>query len=381
MRLKTLGSLFLSGLILLSSTTALAQRPGPPPRSAWTDQVRISGDLRLRHGSVYQEQQVDRHRQRFRLRINGTFAKKDFMVGVRLASGEGGHNSNNQSFDDFFRLKEVYIDRAYLAWKSPGIHGLEIRGGKMPNPFYKTPASDVMWDTDINPEGLVERFQFRKGKNLKLALAAGQFILDEDKTDNNDQWLFGQQFVAAFQPWPDTRARVALAYYDFVNLEESSLGGTSLTGNTVVSVNSEDVLINDYNVLHLTAQLNIRQGSIPVVLLGDYLRNLADPRTEAGEASGDTGYQIGLIFGRAKSPGSWEAAYFYKVLEADATVAALPDSDFGAGGTDRRGQIVWAAYQMTKGLKFKVRYVNTESESQPGTDAINRLQADLSVKF
>lgn len=48
------------------------------------------------------------------------------------------------------------------------------------------------------------------------------------------------------------------------------------------------------------------------------------------------GYQAGVIVGKASDPQSWEAAYFYKLVETDATVADLADSDFGNGGTNRK---------------------------------------------
>jgi hypothetical protein len=61
-------------------------------------------------------------------------------------------------------------------------------------------------------------------------------------------------------------------------------------------------------------------------------------------------------------------------------VADLADADFGTGGTDRRGDIVWAAYNPSKAVQAKVKFYNTEKLS-PGQDDVKRLQADLVVKF
>lgn len=112
---------------------------------------------------------------------------------------------------------------------------------------------------------------------------------------------------------------------------------------------------------------------------------LADPKTAAGVDSGDTGYQIGLILGKASDPNTWEVAYFYKVMETDATIADIADSDFGDGGLDRRGHIVWAAYNFTKYLQLKTKFFNTKRESQTGDpstkDDIDRFQVNLVMKF
>ena len=143
-------------------------------------------------------------------------------------------------------------------------------------------------------------------------------------------------------------------------------------------------LVNDYNVLDITAQIGMKAGTIPVSLMGDYVKNMANSRI-AGVDLQDTGYQAGFILGKASDPHTWEFAYFYKVLETDATVADIADSDFGDGGTDRRGHIIWGAYNLTQYLQFKTKYFMTTKESQTAVpsshDDINRLQVDLVMKF
>ncbi len=137
-------------------------------------------------------------------------------------------------------------------------------------------------------------------------------------------------------------------------------------------------------MLDVTAQLALKVGDLPIALQGDYVKNLADTTTDK-----DTGYQAGVILGKASDPQTWEVAYFYKLLETDAVVADLSDSDFGNGGTNRKGHIVWVAYSPTKVTQAKVKYFMTELEDEtlpPGLaagtrDDIDRLQVDFSIKF
>jgi hypothetical protein len=110
--------------------------------------------------------------------------------------------------------------------------------------------------------------------------------------------------------------------------------------------------------------------------------NTADTVDASGAETKNSGYQAGLLLGKASDPQTWEAAYFYKQVGTDATLADVADSDFGNGGTDRKGHIMWAAYNPTKALQMKVKYFKTEREDDSATpNDINRLQADLSVKF
>jgi len=70
--------------------------------------------------------------------------------------------------------------------------------------------------------------------------------------------------------------------------------------------------------------------------------------------------------------------------ETDSTVADLADSDFGDGGTNRKGHILWAAYNPVCWVQIKAEYFYTEvisSTMPPGEDDINRFQFDLVVKF
>jgi hypothetical protein len=358
--------------------------------SQWVERVTLSGDLRLRHESIMKDPALDRHRQRFRLRIAADTKIEDFIVGIRLASGTGEQVSTNQSFDNLSSQKPLWIDRAFLSWQGSETKWLRLTGGRMANPFFTVYSTDAVWDDDFNPEGFAENFNFKLNDNFMLFFNTGQIVLDEDSGDNNDQWLFGEQVGVNIAPLKDVKTTLAIAYYDFTNTNKGTFGqAVCQSGNTRVNPCSAaanpGLLLNDYNVLDVTAQVGMKAGTLPVSLMGDYVKNMASPKTAAGVDSGDTGYQVGLILGKASDPGTWEVAYLYKVLETDATLADVSDSDFGDGGTDRRGHIVWGAYSLTKYLQFKTKYFITKKESQtavPSThDDINRLQVDLVMKF
>jgi hypothetical protein len=154
--------------------------------------------------------------------------------------------------------------------------------------------------------------------------------------------------------------------------------GTLCPGSTTTNQN----LLNDYNVLDITALVAVKLGSLPVSVMGDYITNTADTKNASGADTEDSGYQAGIILGKASDSQSWELAYFYKLVGTDATLADVADSDFGNGGTDRKGHIMWAAYNPSKALQVKVKYFKTEREDDlAAANDINRLQADLSVKF
>ncbi len=163
------------------------------------DRITLGGDLRLRHESFLNDSEIaarnrDRHRQRFRLRVGSTIKVDQFLVGIQLASGTGEQTSTNQSFDNLFSQKSIWIQQAYVQWKAA--QWLALTAGKMPNPFLRFYSSDVVWDDDVTPEGFAESLTFKLTDTIVVFVNAGQFVLDEDSADNNDQWLFGEQVGA-----------------------------------------------------------------------------------------------------------------------------------------------------------------------------------------
>lgn len=357
---------------VLSAAEAATVREGW--LSPWVDRVSFSGDLRLRHESFFKEDPArDRHRQRFRLRLGTEMEIESLLVGFRLASGVGDQSSTNQSFEGFFGQKPLWIDRAYLKWKGPGV---SLIGGRMPNPFFRPYSTDAVWDPDINPEGFAESFHVDLSERISLFVHAGQFVLNELKDDQNDPWLFGEQLGGRIALDRSTIATVAVAHYAFKNIQGTALDQTGIyEGNSRVG----NTLVNAYRVLDLTGEVAAEIAGIAVVLQGDYIQNLADTTTDE-----DQGYQVGFKVGKPKKQHGWELAYFYKRVQTDATVADLADSDFGDGGTNRKGHILWGSYQWTPALSLKTKFFMTEVLAEslpPGKDDVDRLQVDLVMKF
>jgi hypothetical protein len=76
--------------------------------SNWVEEIKIGGDLRIRYEDFHKTSgsNVDRSRQRFRLRINTDFKLPYNLFGkLTFASGTGEQVSTNQSFDNLSSQK------------------------------------------------------------------------------------------------------------------------------------------------------------------------------------------------------------------------------------------------------------------------------------
>jgi hypothetical protein len=130
----------------------VAAKPVSVPE--WTERITAKGDFRYRHDSIRQDDADDRHRQRIRARAALIAqAGDDVEVGFGLASGGEDPGSANQSLGDGFSKKGVQLDLAYAKWATP-VEGLALIGGKFRGPYFRPGGNQLIWDSDVNPEGI-----------------------------------------------------------------------------------------------------------------------------------------------------------------------------------------------------------------------------------
>ena len=367
---------------------------------SWLDALAFSGDLRLRAEDFQFEDSLNlpaRLRFRYRLRFGVEARFYEWAtVNLRLASGDGDPVSANQTLTDTFRKKPINIDVASVTIQPPGSDALRLIGGKMDLPIWQPKFnSPMVYDFDVTPEGGAEQLQWKFGGNQqhRFFAQAGQFVVKENSKDANDTYLFDQQGGIELKT---TRFKLTAAGgYSFThNLDLVKPGDSPNLGNALAANTNN---LDNFRVIYARGEMvcNVAErpflGTPAVLTLGgEYDKNL----TAAFEDLPDdqtTGWTGQIAFGEAKKKGQWQVAYQYKRLEADATWDALTDSDYGNGGTDRKGHIVKAAYNLqdwwqlgfTAFITQKISDRPNSSHNTVGVAGENqlRLQADTVFKF
>lgn len=346
----------------------------------------FSGDVRLRQDMADKTTlgQTDRARARFRLRLAvDAELPENLKVKTRFASGTGEQNATNQSFDNGSGGKQLWIDRAYVEWKP--VPEVSLTGGKVANPLWTPLTADVVWDEDLNPEGFGQQLEAPVSEGLKLFANALQMAADEDANTTADQWEFSGQ-LGADATLGSVRWKSAVAYHHWTNTRNGTLGQTAIEGNRrILTGPSAGALSNDFGVTEFTTELQFPVRDTTLSPGATYAKNFAAKHQQQdGQRLGDTGYQLGARLGKAAAKKTWEAAYYYKWVEVDATPADFNDSDFGDGGTNRQGHVAWVAYNPREWLQLKAKtsFTRVINDSEPpGRDGVNRYQLDVSVKF
>ncbi|MES2054829.1 MAG: putative porin [Pseudomonadota bacterium] len=347
---------------------------------------------------------VDRHSARYRVRLGIAAKVNDFVsVGLQLASGnDSGAISTNQLLGDYFNKDRFWIDRAFVTLTP--VKGVNLTGGRMPNPFYST---DMVWDTDINPEGIALDIQHRFGSATVFA-RGGAFPLQELDLYNRDRWLFAGQVGVEGRIVDDVQVKAAVAYYDFHNvnslknapdgsrLNDYTAPGVLAKGNSLFNMRTDGLttlagLASDFKLLNVTGSVTYTGfGDIPVRLTGDVVKNralisranLLKLDSNSLIKPGGLGWQARLDVGKDRITkfGDWHIAAGYKHVETDAVLDIFTDSDFGLGGTDVEGYLVEAEMGIYPGASIGVNWFSTNSiERAPFS--VDVLQLNLSAHF
>ncbi|MDE2291928.1 MAG: putative porin, partial [Elusimicrobia bacterium] len=270
----------------------------------------------------------------------------DVTTILRLASGTGSQTSANQTEQSQFSQKGVWIDLAEMRYKANDM--LTVEGGRMNNPFWSSWESSLVWDPDLNPEGYAEEVSLPMG----LFAKAGQFPINESASyANAGPWMFAHQLGVKTEVPGGLKASFAFEDNVFTNVDRHPMGELQTNyGNTAAS----GLLTSKFNVVHLWGALEGSAMDLPVALRVGYVDNTSE---NTGHAR--SGFIGGAEVGKASKAGSWEAAYYYKYLGANATLANQVDDDFGPGGTNLAGHLLWAAYAPRDNVQLKLSFYDT----------------------
>jgi hypothetical protein len=369
-------------------TKAVASKDVNVPEGLkWAEKVKLSGDFRYRHESIDSQKggkdQFGTNRNRIRARLGVDVKVNDeWDLGFRLATGAADPASTNQTLENGYSKKDIWFDLAYFNWHPKTVERLNVYGGKMPLPFYRAGGNQLIWDDDVNPEGIAAKYVIPLGTTNNLYINGGGFWLkaDEGATGGAAEWGLQSYLKHDFENKDYLLG--GLSFYATSNLPNknglynSSGTSTSKYGNTMNGNGSSATpytYIMNYDVLEGFAEYGFKIAERPASVYGSYVKNTSATTSE------DSGWLIGTTFNKAKEAGSWELGYNYRDVQKDAVIGVITDSDFVGGGTDGKGHMICGKYQISKNIQAGLTYFIAK-KGDAGDD-YRRLMADLLFKF
>lgn len=354
-----------------------------------------------------------RNRYRFRLGLRGTLAD-DWFFGMQLETNSNPRSANitfgaDSGVNGPFSKDDdsVRVGRAYLGYK--GFPDFTFTGGRMANPFVVTP---LLWDDDINPEGLAQQWKHtftfnigggseaaavesygkggysKEGKGVVAAAAAEPFKLKLDlfanfmqlvyddenpenpigpprTTDGNgtvqkvpiaDAYMLGWQVGGRLTFPNNIYVQLAPTVYNYTGNGDSF--NIHFQGD---STSDNNTGINSLLVFDIPAEIGWKVGELPMRIFGDFATNFdADDRATAAGHSNKGGdryaYMIGLGIGQLKAKHDWEIRAWWQHTDQYSVDPNLVDSDIFDSRVNLEGVAVKAGYMLADAISFNLTW-------------------------
>jgi len=366
-------------------------------------------------------QERERERYRLRLGLRGTLLD-DWFFGLRLETNASDRSTNVTFGGDtstsspggggpFAKGDDtVYVGQAYGGYK--GFPGVTLTAGRMPNPLVTTL---MVWDPDINPEGLAEQWKHtftfgggaapppsfskdgfsKDGKNvaapppsepwLKLDLFVNfaQFVYDDSNPENTlgarstttangtkqlvpntDAFLLAWQIGAKFDFPHILYFQLAPTLYNYTGNGDTfnvhyQGGDPNLTNADSLAQNQTG--INSLLVLEVPAEIGWKAWGLPMRIFGDFAVNFeADQRAKAAghpeNSSQRYAFQGGLGVGQLKAKHDWQVDVWYNRQEQYSLDPNLIDDDMTQGQLNLHGIGARASYNLTAAVNLAFTY-------------------------
>jgi Putative porin len=385
----------------------------PAPESKWKisnpiKNVELFGDLRFRY--EYRSAQaptddrvaLDRYRYAFRLGLRGELVDQ-FYYGFRLETAANprspwvtfGSSTSGTPYQGPFGKSTAGINlgQIYLGWRPAD--WVDITVGKMANPLYTTPMT---WDTDLNPEGLAERFKYPVGEADFFA-NFGQFIYQDtnpNQTSGNffpslpvgqnasQPFLLASQIGLVFHFDKDVSAKMApvLYYYTGVGVDSSTFlnggnggspgfadafvgeganypanaiqagsynGYSGYPGGQFDGFASDQTGINNLLILDIPAEFNFKIKSLSARVFGDFAENLDGAARAAAAANAITSFNNNGVIG----------LQFVNPIPVEANQNKAYQAGFAIGSEDSLG-LVYGTTSRKNAWEFRTYWQHVE---------------------
>ncbi|WP_409319275.1 putative porin [Pseudomonas sp. KCJK9016] len=351
---------------------------------AWAAKTQFKGDVRFRQETVKNDgvpNAKDQDRQRIRARLGAyTEINPQVDTGIRIATGSNDDaRSTNQDLNNYFDKKQIWLDLGYVDYHPDAVKNLHLIAGKMNQPWVS--MGDIIWDSDINPEGLAVTYKYPLNGSAELFGSAGHYTL-KDNVDGegvqfkHDLRLYAGQLGGRFALTDSLKLTLGGSIYSYDNDKDSACptSGT-VTAPCALAVNGNSPN-ETFKLYEGFGQLDIANLPVPLSIYGQYVNN--------NDASNDqdTGWLAGV---KTKVYG-FGIDYNYRDVQRNAVVGAFTDSDFANGYTGSRGSKLKVSYELDKNFTLGATYFMANSDytnaSLRKTDSdINTLQLDAEAKF
>lgn len=334
------------------------------------------------------DERDDRLRARIRARVAIKYKPNDtYEFGLRLRSGsDDSHQSPHITVLDFDDNStgdaDFNFDKWYLKAQRADFSGWI---GRNSHPFWK--QDEFFWDDDVTPLGVAASYATKVGSAGNLAVNAGVFSMPVGMRDTTGN-LLGGQGVYGLSLDDTTKLTFAAGYFVF----DADKNDDNATGANGALALRDGNGTRDYNTLVLNGQARF-ELRVPFTVGANYYDN--NKSYTAADLAGLSGNMAGVtsndtdgyaVFVNAKVAKGWQLAYYYIDIDALAFNGSYGQDDWVRWGsstetqsTNMEGHELRVKWSVTDKSNLVLRgyFVESGSNRQDG----NRIRLDYNLKF
>ncbi|MCX5781389.1 MAG: putative porin [Elusimicrobia bacterium] len=353
---------------------------------AWIQNLSIKGDLRLRHQVDWDSSKsYARIRERLRLRTGfETRVVENVKAGFGIATGSESTDlvtstsstsgyaisdaectSTNHTFAGLGKAM-LMVDYAYLQYEP--VSWITITGGKMKSGTEVWNTTDLLWDTDINPDGVAVNVNKSINEKLGILLNGSWLAFGEKSSTLNAPDAYIIQPGVSYMPASNISIKAAYAVQS-LNVNGKKI--SSFLGTPAFDYNASNI--------SLEAKMSDVYAGYCVKLYGDTVSNGDSKVTKDKE-----GHVYGIKIGDDKVSefGKWELVYLDRYMETNAWLSKLEDSDSYGGVTNQKGYEIIFNMGLTKSLVLGIDYYSMDKITGATKTTPKQLaQVDMVYKF
>jgi hypothetical protein len=253
----------------------------------------------------------------------------------------------------------AFFDYAPMSW-------IKVDAGKMKNPIWQ--PTDLLWDTDINPDGLAVGLSKDVDPMVNVFFNGSWLVFNEKNGTYNAPDAYLAQLGAVWKANDKISVKAAVASQN-LNVGGKNTGYYGTPAFDYKGINpSVNVALNDI------------LGPLSLAVYGDTFTNSDSKPTTDTNAS-----CFGAMIGNCQSIaalGQWQLNVTQRTNQANAWLTNLGDSDCYGGVNNVTGTVYKLAFGLTRSAQLGINYFSFDKiNGATPTTPKSLTQADVVYKF
>jgi len=360
-------------LILLITSIINAQEKETKSKLNFYGDFRFRTELDRNSDKTDGTTRDDRDRLRYRLRFGFKYRlNENIEFGGRMRSGNSlNQQSPHVTLGKEFQTDDFSIDKAYL--KVSDKKGYWAWAGKNGMPFWQ--QNELVWDADVNPEGIAAGGNYKLSEKLNLVPVFGYFIIgNTGKTFSDDSSISIAQLVFKSN-FGDNN----------ITISNGLINGTAIPNTP----DGTETFTMNYNILATSFQINLKKTGLKLGL--DYFENLKNYKTNIQVndvyKNQTSGYVGSLMYYSFKKI---QLSYYYAHIEKYAVIDYFAQDDWVRWGNKNmtrssnfKGHEFRVTYKFNNKFNTVLRTYFVEGIKTTGTnlETGTRIRLDFNIKF